>query len=432
MPKNRPRVKEIFLHGCEMERALVDRVAAVILAGGQGTRLFPLTQYRCKPAVGFGGRYRLIDIPLSNSLNSKIARLFVISQYFASNLHQHILATYHLDMTQTGGIELLCPEENSQKKVWFEGTADAVRQNMDHLLKSSADYFLILSGDQLYNIDFREMIRFAKEKDADLVIASLEVGEPEAKRMGLLKMSGASEVTDFIEKPKEKEVLAKFKLKNGKYLGSMGIYVFKRNALIALLQESGVDFGHHLLPIQVQRGKTFAYVYDGYWVDIGTVASLYEANMALLEQTNCLDTYDEANPIYTQPQNVPSPIIKETLIKNSIISQGSVIEAKEIVHSVIGIRSKIKKGTRIYNSVVMGNHFYRPPLHQHPPLPDEFSIGENCLIEKAIIDEHTKIGNRVQLVNKNKLQKYDGNGVYIRDGIIIVTTGTELPDGFSL
>jgi glucose-1-phosphate adenylyltransferase len=212
----------------------------------------------------------------------------------------------------------------------------------------------------------------------------------------------------------------------------MGIYIFKRDALISLMDKEGDDFGRHLIPTQIKSGKTYSYIYDGYWVDIGTVASFHEANMALLEQKNCLNTYDEANPIYTQHQNLPSPMIKNTVIRDSLISQGSIIEAKEIVRSVIGVRTHLKKGTQITNSVVMGNHFYHPPLHQHPPLPAEFSIGEDCIIEKAIIDEHTKIGNNVQLVNKDKHQKFDGDGVYIRDGVIIVTTGAQLPDNFIL
>jgi glucose-1-phosphate adenylyltransferase len=411
--------------------ALASRVAGVILAGGQGTRLFPLTQYRSKPAVGFGGRYRLIDIPLSNALNSKITRLYVISQYFASSLHQHILATYHLDLFQSGGIELICPEENASKKIWFEGTADAVRKNLDNLLKAPVDYFLILSGDQLYNIDFQEMIQFAEEKNADVVIASLKVDEAEAKRMGVLKIDRKNKIVDFIEKPEDRATLDKFQI-DQHYLGSMGIYVFRREALIALLKEKGDDFGHHLLPMQVKKESAFAYVYKGYWVDIGTIASFYEANMALLLQKPCLDMYDEFNPIFTRPQNLPSPIIRHATVDTSLISQGSIIEGEEITRSIIGIRTHVKKGTRIVDSIVMGNHFYHAPLHQSPPLPPEFTIGEDCVIEKAIIDEHCRIGNRVRLVNEKKLQKFDGDGVFIRDGIIIVTTGCDLPDGFSL
>ncbi len=410
--------------GTGRNEELDDRVAAIVLAGGQGTRLFPLTQTRCKPAVGFGGRYRLIDIPLSNSLNSRIHRLFVISQYFASHLNHHITSTYH---SQQENIDLLCPEENATKKEWFEGTADAVRKNLDHLLKTPAEYFLILSGDQLYNLDFRNMIDFAKKKKADLVIATLPVGEEEAKRMGVMQIDKNQKVLDFYEKPKERAVLDRFALE-GKYLGSMGIYVFARKTLIALLQEKGNDFGQHLLPIQVKRDNTYAYIYDGYWVDIGTIGSFYTANMALLNRKDCIDMYDEAHPIFTRPHNLPSPLIRDTIVRDSLISQGSIIDAKEITHSVIGVRSRIKKGTVIRDSIVMGNHFYEPPAHQ--VLPSDLSIGENCLIEKAIVDEHCHIGNNVQLINRDKRKTLDGDGVYIRDGIIIVTSGTTLPDGY--
>jgi len=423
---------------------LADKVAAIVLAGGQGTRLFPLTENRCKPAVSFGGRYKLIDIPLSNALNSHISRIFIVSQYFASELQQHILSTYHLDMFRRGGIEMLCPEETIQGKTWYNGTADAVRKNLEYIEKSPVDYYLILSGDQLYNIDFFEMVSFAKKTDADLLIACLPVEEKEARRMGLLKIDASAKVLEFVEKPSDPQILKTLELptqflkKCNKpadkkfFLGSMGIYIFKREALKALLKEEGDDFGRHLIPMQMQKGKTFAYLYDGYWEDIGTIGSYYEASMALTKQQCCLNTYDEHNPIFTHPHHLPSPLIKNTRFQNSMISLGAIIEAEEIIHSVIGPRAHIKKGSIIRDSVIMGNHFYTPPLHQNTRLPAQFSIGENCLIQKAIIDEHTFIGKGVQLINKNNLQTYDGNGIYIRDGIIIVTSGTQLPDNYVL
>lgn len=417
------------------ENDLIDRVAAVILAGGQGTRLFPLTQNRSKPAVGFGGRYRLIDIPLSNALNSKISQLYVISQYFASELQHHICATYPFDRMQKGGIHLLCPEEDSERQVWFEGTADAIRKNLHHLMKAPVDYFLILSGDQLYNIDLGELVRFAHEKNAEMVVASTYVKEAEAHRMGVIHIDENSYIKDFKEKPKGKSALDPFRVKKEEkisYLASMGIYVFRRDTLMTLLQQAGNDFGHHLIPCQVARGKSYAYVYNGYWVDIGTILSFYEANMSLLDQENCLQTYNEATPIYARSCHLPSPLILHSRVHRSYISQGSIIEAEEISHSILGMRCHVKKGTKIKDSIVMGHQFYASPLHQHPPLPAQFTIGENCVIEKAIIDEHTCIGNNVHLINEKKLQNYDGEGVYIRDGIIIVTSGTSLPDGFVL
>lgn len=424
------------------------KIASIVLAGGQGTRLFPLTVSRCKPAVAFGGRYRLIDIPLSNSLNSHIFRIFVLAQYFATDLYQHIIGTFPTELFQRGDIQLICPEETQEhpaKTNWFKGTADAVRKNLHHFLATPAEYFLILSGDQLYNTHFSEMLKFAVETQADLVIASLPVLEPEAKRMGLLKLDHKGAIEEFFEKPTDPAILKRFELTPdfwkakglGKreepyYLGSMGIYVFKREALVSILKEEGDDFGRHIIPEQVKRGKTFGYVFNGYWEDIGTVSSYYQANLALLTQKNCLDTYDENYPIYTHPHQLPSPIIRNTTIQHSLISQGAIIDAKEITNSIIGVRSQIKPGTIIRNSILMGNKFYTPPSLYEPPLPKQLCIGKNCLIEKAIIDEHVCIGNNVMLTNQKGIQTYDGPGIYIRDGITIVTSGTTLPDNFVL
>lgn len=419
------------------------KVATIILAGGQGTRLYPLTSTRCKPAVSFGGRYRLIDVPLSNSLNSNINQIFVVSQYFASELHQHILTTYQLDMFRTGGLELLTPQETSKGKAWFKGTADAIRQSLDYILRSSAEWFLILSGDQLYNMDLLKMLNFASNKDADLVIASLPVLEPEAKRMGLLKINTLSTITEFYEKPQDPKILKEYELspaflkENGKpsgqihYLASMGIYIFKRQALVEILEQGGDDFGRDLIPKFIRRAKCCAYMHHGYWEDIGTVASYYQANLLLTEGKG-LNTYIDENRIYSAPQHVPNAMINGTLIKGSLIGQGAIIEAEEIVHSVIGVRALIKKGTIIRDSVIAGNRTYHPFLNQVMPADQYYSIGENCLITKTIIDEECRIGNNVQLINKDNLDKYDGDGIFIRDGIIIVTSGTEVPDNFVL
>lgn len=429
----------------KQEKSITNNVASIILAGGQGSRLFPLTQTRCKPSVSFGGRYRLIDVPLSNSLNSHIDNIYVISQYFTAFLHQHIIETYPVDYTRSAKIHLISPEEKFEQKVWYKGTADAIRQNMEYLQQTTADYFLILSGDQLYNMNYTEMVLFAKDTNADLVIATLPVEEKEAKRMGLLKIDASAHIMEFNEKPSDPTILQRFKVPQEAlqghfirdesvphYLASMGIYIFKREALFSLLKESGDDFGRHLIPFFIERGRSCAYVFKGYWEDIGTVASFYEANIALTRKANCMNMYDEENPIFTHPYNLPSPFIKDTLVRNAHISQGSLIEAQEVSNSVIGVRCSVKKDTVIRNSVILGNAFYHPPRHQSPPLPQHFTIGERCLLDKVIVDEHTQIGNHVQLINKNHLQHYDGDGIYIRDGIIVVTTGTTLPDHFIL
>lgn len=419
------------------------RVATIVLAGGQGTRLFPLTLTRCKPAVCFGGRYRLIDIPISNSLNSRINQIFVISQYFASELHQHILSTYHLDMFRTGGLELLTPQETLEGRSWFKGTADAIRKSLPYILQCSAEYFMILSGDQLYNMDLMEMLAFAKQKNADLTIASIPILRKEAQRMGVLKIDSSSKITEFIEKPTEEKVFSKFKLneaflkqnkfeqKKDYYLASMGIYIFKRSSLIEILQQEGDDFGKDLIPLFIKKRKCSAYIFEGYWEDIGTVSSFYQANL-ILTKGQGLNTYGEENRIYSSPQHVPSALVCGTKVSSSIIGQGGIIEADEIEHSVVGFRALIGKGTTVKNSIIMGNRTYHPFMKQELKNTGVYSIGKNCLIQKTIIDEEVKIGNNVRLINKDKLQSYDGNGIYIRDGIIIVSSGTELPDNFTL
>ncbi len=426
-----------------MRKKTID-VATIILAGGQGTRLHPLTIHHSKPAVAYGGRYRLIDIPISNSINSDFRQIFVIAQYLSGELTHHINQTYRFDQYNPGSVDVLTPQENEKgEKAWFSGTADAVRKNLPTILKSSADYFLILSGDQLYNINFQHMLSFAQSKNADLTIASIPVLEKEAKRMGLLKIDDESTVIDFVEKPKKKEELDQFQLSSTfftklniqphnepSYLGSMGIYVFKREALVSLLENDGrEDFGYHLIDTAVKNKKTAAFVYCGYWEDIGTVASYYEANLILTHSTKGLDIYDEKNPIYTRPTFLPGPKIKRTKITQSVICEGCIIEAEEISNSVIGLRSHIKHGSIIRDTVMMGNHFYMPPISE-AVTEQEYWIGENCLIEKTIIDEHVQIGNNVKLINKAKHEKYDGEGIFVRDGIIIVTAGTKLPNNF--
>lgn len=399
-------------------------VATIVLAGGQGTRLHPLTINHSKPAVSYGGRYRLIDIPISNSINSDFRQIFVIAQYLSGELEQHIKETY-------GSIDVLTP-----KGELFKGTADAVRQNLSTILKSNADYFLILSGDQLYNINFQHMLQFAESKKADLTIASIPVLKKEAKRMGLIRINDDHTIVSFAEKPPEEkleefrlsnEFFEKWKIKPRKdpcYLGSMGIYVFKREALISLLaQDEREDFGYHLIATAVKEKRTSAFIYCGYWEDIGTVASYYEANLILTRSTEGLNTYDEKNPIYAKQTFLPGPRIKRTKITQSVICEGCIIEAEEIAGSVIGLRSHVKKGAVIRDTVMLGNHSYTSDGH-------DSWIGEDCVIEKAIIDENVQIGNNVKLTNKAGHTHFDGEGLFVRDGIIIVTAGTKLPNNF--
>lgn len=396
------------------------QIATIILAGGQGTRLSPLTLHHAKPAVSYGGRYRLIDIPISNAINSGYKEIFLIAQYQAAELQHHVATSYRFDPFHSGFIDVITPE-----KEWFQGTADAIRKSLPTLLKTAASHFLILSGDHLYNFNFSSFVDFAIEKRADLAIASLPVLEQEARRFGLLNIDPSQKILEFAEKPEDPRP---FLLRNqpDHYLASMGIYLFKREALIDLLeQDKREDFGRHLIGTLIAKQTSYAYLYQGYWEDIGTVASYYQANINLTKSAKGLNTYDEANPIYTHPIFLPGPKVIDTRVSHSILCEGSYIEAAEISGSIIGLRSRIGRSTTIRDSVLMGNSLYLAPNHPH-------QIGKNCLIERAIIDEHVHIGDNVKLVNSKNLCHYDGDGVYIRDGIVIVTARANIPDNFVL
>lgn len=424
----------------------MSRVACVILGGGQGSRLHPLTAWRCKPAMSFGGRYLLIDIPISNSLNSDCHKIFILTQFLSASLHRHIFKTYHLDTFSSGFIEVLSAEQKPNTTSWFQGTADAVRQNLEYLIETPADYYLILSGDQLYSMDYRKMLQFAIDTDADLVIAAQPTTKLEAKRMGILKINQKSMITDFVEKPQEESVLEDFKVSpyafdrfnlihdpSRSHIGSMGIYLFKRETLIELLtKDPREDFGKHLIPSHVAKGKTAAFLFDGYWEDIGTIESFYKANIALTRPHPPINFYDPISPFYSARLNLPGPKIHKAEIEYSIICEGSVIEASSVSNSILGPRTVVHKESIIKDSYLMGNEFYYPPVRDTHRFPNELHIGKNCRIEGAIIDKNVRIGNDVRLINENKLSTYNSEHVYIRDGIIIVPCGANLPDGFKI
>lgn len=424
----------------------MQKVAAIILGGGQGTRLFPLTLTRCKPAISFGGRYRLVDVPVSNSINSGIRNIFVVTQFLSSSLHQHISRTYRFDKFSGGFIELLAAEQKPSHCAWFQGTADAVRQNLEYFMETPAEYFLVLSGDQLYNIDFRHMLAFAQEKDADLTIASLPVNSKDASRMGIMKVDEQSRVKQFIEKPSDPATLQAYTTpahilesqgiaseQQENLIGSMGIYLFKRQALLDLLaKDPREDFGKHLIPSHIPSGGVFAYLYDGYWEDIGTIESFYEANLNLTEEQAFFDCYDENHQVFTTHYSLPGPKIRDCHLKQSILCEGARVEADEVTHSILGVRSLVGKGSIIRDSYIVGNDYYEPPVKQGSHYPETFGIEENCIIQKAIVDKNVHIGKGVQLINRNQLDHYNGDHLYIRDGIIIVTRGAKIPDGFVL
>ena len=423
----------------------MSHVTTIILAGGNGTRLDPLTNTRCKPAVCFGGKYRLIDIPISNAIHSGCSKIFVISQYLSSSLNQHIFNTYHPGAFSSAAIELISAEQRPSQKSWFQGTACAVRQNLHYFTESSAEYFLILSGDQIYNMNFQHLIQFAKETNADLVIAALPVNEEDAKRMGIMRVNPDYSVTEFHEKPQEQEHLNSLRLPlsaleqmmdgevgNRQFLGSMGIYVFKRQALLDLLKcDSREDFGKHLIPTKVSQGSVVAYPHNGYWEDIGTIESFFKANIALTASNPDFNCCEEKRHIFFRQHYLSAPKIINSTIMNAIICDGSLVEAAEITNSIIGLRSIVKQGSIIRNSYIIGNDFYTSPT-QPDIISNNHLIGENCIIDHAIIDKNVRIGNNVQLINKDKLMNYNSDKICIRDGIIVVPRGTHLPDGFIL
>lgn len=414
----------------EQNKSTIDmqHVTTIILAGGNGSRLSPLTDTRCKPAVCFGGKYRLIDIPISNAIHSGCQKIFVITQYLSASLHKHVFNTFHPGAFPSTLIELISAEQKHGEKTWFQGTACAVRKNMHYFTESPSDYFLILSGDQVYNMDFQDMVRFAKKTNADLVVATLPVDEEDAKRMGIMKINEHSIIENFCEKPQEQEQLNHFCLSTTDakkpFLGSMGIYLFKRQALIdLLLKDPREDFGKHLIPTQVKQGNVAAYIHNGYWEDIGTIGAYYKANIALTTHQPEFNCHEPNRHIFFKQHYLAAPRIMNSVLTNSIICDGSIVEAAEVTNSIIGMRSSIKQGSIIRNSYILGNE-------HHPSYTP--MIGEKCLIDHAIIDKNVRIGNNVQLINREKLNNFTNDKVCIRDGIIVVPHGTHIPDGFIL
>lgn len=395
-----------------------------ILAGGEGTRLRPLTETRCKPAIPFAGRYRLIDVAISNALKKGYKDVHAITQFLGHTLDDYIKTAYH------GDVKILSPKNEP-----YQGTADSIRKNMNVLKASQSEFIVILSGDQLYSMDLDDMLEHAKQTGADLTIATLPIDQEEATRMGVMKIATDKKITDFAEKPKDKTTLDKFalapkatniihSLDEQIFLGSMGIYVFKRKALINLLEtNSGVDFGMHIIPEQLNRGNTYAYVFDGYWEDIGTISSYYNANLKLIHSSNALDIFSKNATLFTDASTLPPAIIDNCLITKSIITDGCKINAKEIAHSLIGLNTEVGSGSVLLGVLSLGS------------LSDKgiSSIGKNCFCEKVIIDENAIIEDNVDLsLHGQVLPDGDVGPVTIRSGIIIVKRGSIVPNNFSL
>jgi glucose-1-phosphate adenylyltransferase len=418
-----------------------DDVVAIILGGGQGSRLYPLTAKRSKPAVPIAGKYRLVDIPLSNCINSNINRMFVLTQFNSASLNRHIKNTYNFSLFSRAFVDLLAAEQTMSNNKWFQGTADAVRQSMHHILNHDFKYVLILSGDQLYQMDFNLMIQRHIDSGARITIATLPVTAEEGVEFGIMKTDHESMITRFVEKPNAEEILnwksdvSDFMQSAGRlYLASMGIYVFDRDLLIELMNDPGTnDFGKEIIPQSIGKHKVLSYQFEGYWTDIGNIRSFYEANLGLTDHIPSFNLFDNRKRIYTHPRILPTSKISGTLINDSIIADGSIIHAAKIERSVIGVRSRVGKASTIIRTYLMGNDYYETLL-EIAARPDgiPMGIGEECHIENAIVDKNCRIGNKVTIIGGPHLPNQETDLYIISGGIVVVKKEATIPHGFEL
>lgn len=418
---------------------MAHRVISIIMGGGRGTRLYPLTAQRAKPAVPIGGKYRLIDIPISNCLNSEYNRIFVLTQFNSESLNRHIKNTYNFDMFGQGFVDILAAEQTYAGDSWFEGTADAVRRTQNHLNSVDYDYILILSGDHLYHMDYSKMVDFHIENGGDITIATIPVTDKEATGFGILKADEDSQIVSFIEKP-AKELLPDWTSKvpenlekqGRNYLASMGIYVFSREVLLRQLNENqGMDFGKEIIPDSINKFKVLSYNFDSYWADIGTIKAFYDANISLTDDLPPFNLFGDT--IYTRARILPPSKMTKTKINRAIISDGCIILAESIERSVIGVRARIGEGTVIKHSYAMGSDSYEsiPEViekfkSQNPP---PVGVGVNCYIERAILDKDCRVGNNVTIKGGTHLEDADHDLYAIRDGIIVIKKGAVIPPG---
>jgi glucose-1-phosphate adenylyltransferase len=415
-----------------LSMATVDDILAVILGGGRGTRLFPLTQQRSKPAVPMAGKYRLIDIPISNCINSGILRIAVLTQFNSISLHRHIVRTYNFDAFHAGWVQIWAAEQTMGNSDWYQGTADAVRKQLFEIRATRAKYVLVLAGDHLYRMDFAKMAAFHFEQDADITIAVQPVSNTDAGRFGILKRDSTQRITDFVEKPTDPQILKNVASRNDAekpYLGSTGIYLFKTCVLIDLLEKHAHDdFGGHVIPAAINTHKVFGYDFEGYWEDIGTIRSFYDANLALTGSKPPFNLFDQLSPIYSHPRFLPGSRIQNSLMENTLLAEGCCIENAQIKHSIIGLRSQIRSGVTIKDSILMGNDYYETEwLSEGRKIPLE--IGSNSVIEGAIIDKNARLGENVIIRPFPRGTDFDSDDWVIRDGIVVIPKGTQILPG---
>lgn len=424
------------------------KVLAIILGGGAGTRLYPLTKLRAKPAVPVAGKYRLIDIPVSNCINSEIFKIYVLTQFNSASLNRHIARTYNFSGFNEGFVEVLAAQQTPENPNWFQGTADAVRQYIWLLDEWDAEEFLILSGDHLYRMDYRLFVQRHRETGADITLSVIPMDDRRASDFGLMKIDQSGRVIDFSEKPKGDDLyqmrvdtsvlgLSPEQAQQQPYIASMGIYVFKKDVLIKLLKESleKTDFGKEIIPDAAKDHNVQAYLFDGYWEDIGTIESFYDANLALTQQPlPPFSFYDEKSPIYTRARYLPPSKLLDCQISQSMIGEGCILKNCRIDHSVLGVRSRIESGCVIEDTLIMGADYYQAFAERHTNCENgevPLGIGANTTIRRAIIDKNASIGCDVQIINKDNVQEAEreSQGFYIRSGIVVVLKNAVIADG---
>ena len=421
-----------------------ERVIAVILGGGAGSRLSPLTTYRAKPAVSIAGKYRLVDIPVSNCINSNIQRMFVLTQYNSASLNKHIKNTYHFSDFSKAFVDILAAEQTPDNPKWFMGTADAVRQSLHHLNNQHFDYVLILSGDQLYQMNFMAMLDHHEQLGAEITIATTPVNDRDAPEYGIMKTKESGFIDSFVEKPKKQwlpqwtsVVSEKMKMQERHYLASMGIYIFNRKVLAEALQANldATDFGKEIIPQSIGKYKMLSYQFEGYWTDIGNISSFYEANLALTDEIPQFNLFDSSSAIYTHSRMLPPAKISGTHMNAAIIAEGSIVMAAKIERSVIGIRSRIGEGSVVINSYIMGNDYFETLQSINASVSRGFpmmGIGDRCFIQNTIIDKDCYIGNDVYIKGSPDLPDMDNNMLTVKEGIVVVKKGAMIPEGFRL
>jgi glucose-1-phosphate adenylyltransferase len=419
-------------------------VLCVIMGGGQGTRLFPLTKDRAKPAVPLAGKYRLVDIPISNCINSGFRRIYVLTQFNSASLHGHISRTYKFDQFTSGFVEILAAQQTLTNASWYEGTADAVRKNLQHFLNHDFDYLLILSGDQLYRMNFRAMIAEHAECDADITVATIPVGRKEAGAFGIMQIAEDRRIKRFEEKPKDPALLDSLHLPHEwlkklgvsddgeKFLASMGIYVFNRSLIEQLLDNPLSDFGKHIIPRAISTHRVCSSVFEGYWEDIGTIRNFFEANLDLVSELPRFNFFDMSAPIFSRPRYLPGSKVNGAQIEHAVVTDGCIINSAKIRNTIVGLRTYVGSGTELNRVILLGCDFYESEesIRQHEGEgKPRVGIGENCVIENAIIDKNARIGNSVKISPAGKPDHVDHELYFIRDGIVIIPKNAVIPHG---